>query len=429
MLADLGRGAATDVYKVTDECRAWAPEADRLVALKILKDPTDLRPEAREALRREFDRLRRLTHPNIVKVYDFDQDKTTACYTMELLEGERLSDLIGRTAKKRLPRAYAFAIVRAVGAALAHAHARGTTHGDVCARNVLIGLGGELRLLGFGGADAARSSAAQYASCEILQGMPAEPRDDVFALACLACELIGGANPFEGVPATEMRARGLRPSRPEGLDFSTWRTLGAASPGRARSGPSPFAHGSPRSAWNPNPPYCPPSKNPQRNFAMRVQHVAFVAALVASAALAYFFVWHSIDPVSDRSVPAVADGASVPPAASPAPDTKSNPPTPPLRRLRPLARTPRRRPPRRLPSRRPRPHRSSRPSNSRPSASPFPRARASQRSTFSLAPELPSSTTSCGGPRIPRAHSGVDFVAQDRPPIRSGTARERRRST
>ena len=123
VLAHLGRGAAADVYKVTDECRAWAPEADRLVALKTLTDSTDLRPESREALRREFDRLRRLTHPNIVKVYDFDQDETMACYTMELLEGERLSDLIGRTAEKRLPRAYAWGIVRAVGAALAHAHA------------------------------------------------------------------------------------------------------------------------------------------------------------------------------------------------------------------------------------------------------------------------------------------------------------------
>ena len=331
VLSRLGRGETADVYKVTDECRAWLAEADRLIALKILREPQAHRPERREALRQEFDRLRRLTHPNILKVYDFDQDDAMALYTMEGLAGERLSDLIARAQGKALPRAYAWAIIRAVGAALAHAHARGVIHGDVSARNVLIGAGGELRLLGFGAAAPSRAGTPAYASCELLEGAPADARDDLYSLACLACELLGGAHPFLGRRATEARLRGMAAQRPRGIDFSTWRTLRRGLAWSRGQRPESIRQWLAALGIEPEPARLPPiDQNMQRKPVMRVQHVAFAAALVASALLGYFFVWHSIDRITDHSAPAVADAASSAPAAAPVADPKATSPEVPI---------------------------------------------------------------------------------------------------
>src|SRR5271165_6859812 len=169
----LGRGTTTDVFNALDGSRVSSADADHHVALKMLHEPIDRRPELIEGLRLEFECMRKLTHPNIVKVYEFEQDESTAFYTMEVLEGERLCDLIKRSKKNPLPRAYAWAIVAAIGAALAHAHARGVTHGRVNPENVLITSSGELRVLNFGSSGVFEPPTSAYASCELLEGHPA----------------------------------------------------------------------------------------------------------------------------------------------------------------------------------------------------------------------------------------------------------------
>ena len=130
---------------------------------------------------------------------------------MELLEGERLGQLIQR-AGGRLPRRYALAIIRDIGAAIAHAHSRGVVHADLKPHNIMITRDGHVRVLDFGsgavrpgepwiselspGGDY-RQATPQYASCEQLQGWCADPRDDIYALACMAYQLLAGKHPFD----------------------------------------------------------------------------------------------------------------------------------------------------------------------------------------------------------------------------------------
>jgi serine/threonine protein kinase len=190
-------------------------------------------------LQREFDCTRKLSHPNVVKVYEFDRNEEFGFYTMELLEGEHLGDLLERVDRHPLPHPYAWAIIGAVGAALAHAHSRNVIHGDVSPKNVMITRGGEVRVLDFGSSttangggppgesEARRTVAATpaYASCEVLEGQRADPRDDLYALACLAYELLTGEHPFQGKRSIEARDLGMRPRRPPGLRFSRWRAI------------------------------------------------------------------------------------------------------------------------------------------------------------------------------------------------------------
>lgn len=223
----LGRGGMADVFKASDRSGLLPAQSERRVAVKVLRERIDQRPELLDNLRREFDSTRKLSHPNIVKVYEMDRDDAFAFYTMELLDGEHLSDLLGRADRRPLPRAYAWAIIGAVGAALTHAHSRNVIHGDVSPRNVMITRSGEVRVLDFGSSagKAAVAATPGYASCELLEGRHTDPRDDLYALACLAYDLLAGEHPFQGRRSTEARDLGMRPRRPPGVSLSRWRTI------------------------------------------------------------------------------------------------------------------------------------------------------------------------------------------------------------
>jgi serine/threonine protein kinase len=236
----LGRGGMADVFKASDGSGQLPAQPEHHVAVKVLRERIDQRPELLVNLRREFECTRKLSHPNIVKVYELDRDERFAFYTMELLDGEQLSDLLDRADRRPLPRTYAWAIIGAVGAALTHAHSRNVIHGDMSPRNVMITRSGEVRVLDFGSSrisnrpslpteraegTAAVAATPGYASCELLEGQHADPSDDLYALACLAYDLLAGEHPFQGRRSTEARDLGMRPRRPPGVSFARWRTI------------------------------------------------------------------------------------------------------------------------------------------------------------------------------------------------------------
>ena len=195
----------------------------------------------RSDLRREFQSLQLLSHPNIIRVFDFDRDGPLLFFTMELLTGAPLSRLL--QARKLIPleRPQAFALIREVGAALAYAHTRGAVHGDLNLRNIFITGSGEVRVMSFGASHKARQnsqapdheltlpfSASNYASCQVLEGERADARDDVFSLACIAYLLLSGAHPFPKSTAMEARASKLRVRRPPNLSGRQWHALRSA---------------------------------------------------------------------------------------------------------------------------------------------------------------------------------------------------------
>jgi hypothetical protein len=218
------------VFKALDRYRADLPEARQYVAIKILHGRSDNRRELLAKLRREFHCAQSLAHPNIVKVYELDRDGDVDFFTMELLEGELLSSVIERFCLRPMHRPQALAVIREIGAGLAHAHARGIVHSDLKPNNVMITHSGEVRILDFGasstaGGPASATATPAYASCEILDGRPPDPRDDIYAFACLSYELLAGAHPFQRRSSTLARDLAIVPVRPPMLNWWQWKAL------------------------------------------------------------------------------------------------------------------------------------------------------------------------------------------------------------
>jgi len=236
----LGQGGMGAVFEALDAYRLDIPPSGQRLAIKVLHTAVTMRAELLTELRREFQHLQLLSHPNIVRVYEFDRDGPRAFFTMELLNGVLLSRVL--QARKRVPleRPQALAVIRDVGAAIAHAHSRGIVHGDINPQNIFITSRGELRVLDFGASHKLVAGAAQndgkapasfatpgYASCQVLEGERSDTRDDVFALACVAYLLLCGNHPFPQYTALEARARRLTARRPARLSNRQWRALRA----------------------------------------------------------------------------------------------------------------------------------------------------------------------------------------------------------
>ncbi|PMR67027.1 serine/threonine-protein kinase [Halomonas heilongjiangensis] len=232
----LGQGGMGAVYKARDLRKEEAQDSQPHVALKLLSDEFRQHPDALVALQREAKKAQLLAHPNIVTVYDFDRDGTRVFMTMEYLQGESLDVVIRRRAAAGgLPRKEALQIIERMSRGLAYAHQEGIVHSDLKPGNVFLTREGNAKILDFGIARAARVTAEgesgdrtrfdpatigaitpAYASPEMLAGEVPEPPDDVYALGCVAHELLTGLHPYRDasgrkLPADEAARRNMKP--------------------------------------------------------------------------------------------------------------------------------------------------------------------------------------------------------------------------
>ncbi len=237
--ARLGTGGKGSVFKALDRFRATLPDTQQYVALKILHAGADCSEQTLANLRLEFHCGQVLSHRNVVNVYELDRDGDVVFFTMELLDGELLGSVFERLRPSAMRRSQAWQLIQQLGAGLAHAHERGVVHGDLKPRNIFITREGELRILDFGAAHRCMAMTSQpehadgaptsgtpaYASCEQLEGRRADPRDDLYALACICYELLAGTHPFGSRPATLARDYRVSLVRPQGLTGRQWRAL------------------------------------------------------------------------------------------------------------------------------------------------------------------------------------------------------------
>jgi serine/threonine protein kinase len=236
----LGSGGKGEVFKALDLYRANLPEAQQYVAIKILHETAVDREEQLANLRREFYCTQMLSHRNIINVFELDRDGELDFFTMEYLEGERLSRVMTRLQPSPISRPQAWAIIREIGAAVECAHAHNVAHADLKPHNIMITDSGEVRVLDFGSArisqqqspagqplpkDVFASVTPAYACCELLEGRVPDLRDDIYALACLSYELLAGTHPFQRRRATEARDFAIVPKRPPALSGRQWRAL------------------------------------------------------------------------------------------------------------------------------------------------------------------------------------------------------------
>jgi serine/threonine protein kinase len=237
LAGEIGRGGVGTVYRALDLNRVGLPREHQYVALKVLNTGAAPRPDAVQALRREYHQAQLLSHPGIVNVFDFDHEGDTYFVSMELLDGESLGALTRRLQPNELPPETALRILRELGDAVAYAHDRGVLHLDLKPDNVMIDAEGRVRVLDFGLAqkhtdpwlsDMHASPAAAtpaYASCERLVQERPDVRDDIFSFSCIAYELLTGKHPFERRSALHARKEGLEARRIKGLSHRQWHAL------------------------------------------------------------------------------------------------------------------------------------------------------------------------------------------------------------
>lgn len=221
--ARLGVGGMGAVYRARDRLMQEANDPDPYIALKLILDSVQ-DPQASIALQREARRAQTLNHINIVRVFYFGRDKDGRYYlTMELLRGKSLEQKL-RDEPGPMSFATALPLIEKVCSALSYAHAQGIVHSDIKPSNVFITDDGEPKLLDFGIASPMRSASGRetqfnprslgalspnYASIEQFLGMDADPRDDVYSVACLSYELLSGQRPYGGEVAPRALEHGL----------------------------------------------------------------------------------------------------------------------------------------------------------------------------------------------------------------------------
>ncbi|HET7481485.1 MAG TPA: protein kinase [Actinomycetota bacterium] len=198
--ARLASGAMGDVFIAVDE------RLQRTVAVKILKEELAADDRFVERFRREARAAGSLSHPNIARVFDYDEDGAAHFIVMELAPGRDLGRLLRDEGS--LEPARSAAIAAQVADALSHAHAAGLIHRDVKPHNVIVSEDDRIKVTDFGIARAIGESAltgtgavlgtAHYLSPEQAGGEPATPASDIYSLGIVLFEMLTGTVPFRG---------------------------------------------------------------------------------------------------------------------------------------------------------------------------------------------------------------------------------------
>ncbi len=242
----IGTGGMSTVYKALDRRKLEADDRNPYVAVKVLNVEFRSHPDSLIALQREAKKSQSLAHPNIVRVYDFDRDGSTVYMTMEYLPGESLAKILRAPGFKGLPQDEGMRILESIARALIFAHENGIIHADFKPANVILTDDGKVKVIDFGIARAFQrpedtdmeatrfdpgslgALTPTYASPEMLEHQEPDPRDDVYALACIAYEMLTGRHPFGRMQATEARDGGLELERRKQLSRRQWKALKSA---------------------------------------------------------------------------------------------------------------------------------------------------------------------------------------------------------
>jgi serine/threonine-protein kinase len=203
ILGELGHGAMGVVFKGRD------PIIDRLVAIKTIRFDRLYEDREIQSLKERFFKeaqaAGKITHPNIVTIFDVGEEDGLSYIAMEYVEGESLSRYTSKD--HLLPAEEVLTLITEVAEALDFAHRRGIVHRDIKPANIMRTLEGQVKVMDFGIAKLPNSTLTQtgfilgtpsYMSPEQINGQAIDGRSDLFSVGCVLYELLTGMKPFRG---------------------------------------------------------------------------------------------------------------------------------------------------------------------------------------------------------------------------------------
>lgn len=199
----LGQGGMSAVYRAVD------PNLRRSVAIKLIHSHISQDADFLRRFTDEAANVAQLSHPNIIQVYDFNQDQGSYYMVLELIDGvtlqERLADL--QAAGEMMTYAEVVSVVANICDALHYAHERGLLHRDIKPANVMLRNDGRAVLMDFGiakilgGTNLTGTGAiigtVQYIAPEVVEGNDPDHRIDIYAIGVMLYEMLSGKPPYD----------------------------------------------------------------------------------------------------------------------------------------------------------------------------------------------------------------------------------------
>lgn len=212
ILENVGGGGMADVYKAHDQL------LDRAVAVKVLHAQFANDKEFIEKFHREAKGAAKLTHPNIVNIYDVGEDEGSHFIVMEYVGGKTLKEYIQQ--QGFLDPAEAVRIAKEIAGALEAAHKNNLVHCDIKPHNILVMDDGHIKVTDFGIARAVSSStmtyggdvmgSVHYFSPEQAKGSSITTKSDVYSLGVVLYEMLTGTLPFNGETSVSIALKHLQ---------------------------------------------------------------------------------------------------------------------------------------------------------------------------------------------------------------------------
>lgn len=222
ILSLIGQGGMADVYKAKDTI------LNRIVAIKVLRSKLSDDAMALVRFQREASAASRLSHPNVVDIYDVGEYEGMHYIVMEYIRGRTLKELISQ--RGALDVDEAIGIMKQLVSAVDQAHDHHIIHRDIKPQNVLVKDDGTIKITDFGIAIANGSvqltynntvmGSAHYLAPETTQGKEPNGQVDIYSLGIVFYELLTGHVPFTGKTPTEIAIKHLRQPMPYVRDFN-----------------------------------------------------------------------------------------------------------------------------------------------------------------------------------------------------------------
>ena len=321
----LGRGAMGVVYAAVD------PVIGRNVALKMIRDDYSSSESAEITSRfeREFQSAGRLSHPNIVPIYDVGREGDAWYIAMEFVEGVSLDEMLAEGA---LSTEKSLDILAGIAAALDHSHDLGVVHRDIKPANILLTSSGVPKVTDFGVAKLSGNTMTAagsilgtpaYMSPEQARGEMLDGASDQFSLAVIAYQLLTGKKPFDGdAPTTVMfkivsndsaAPSTMNPKLPAALDSVLLRAL-HKEPDKRFSGCVQFADAL-KAAWGMETDATVASVSPIATPKKKAATVPLIAVVAVAAVLGVvgWFVFGGNDPGPSEVAESGDDAAAIVP--------------------------------------------------------------------------------------------------------------------